>query len=111
MKVGCYVRISEDPDDTQAGVDRQWKDTSALAQLRGWEPVRYRENNTSAYKRNVTRPVFEQMLADLSSGALGGIVVYDLDRLARQPRDLERCIDLYDTIRGLVFAAVTGDIN
>lgn len=111
MKVGCYVRISEDPDDTQAGVQRQWQDTKRLAELRGWEPVEYRDNDLSAYKRGVVRPRFEQMLADLDSGALGGIVLYNLDRLTRQPRDLERCIDLYETRPGLCFATVTGSID
>jgi DNA invertase Pin-like site-specific DNA recombinase len=45
----------------------------------------------------VVRPGFEQLLTDLASGLIDGICVWDSDRLARQPRDLERLIDLYET--------------
>jgi site-specific DNA recombinase len=50
------------------------------------------------------------MLADLEAGTVQGIVVYDLDRLARQPADLERIIKTYDC-KPLVFATVQGDID
>ena len=33
------------------------------------------------------------MLDDLEAGLIDGIVFYDMDRLARQPRDLEDLID------------------
>jgi DNA invertase Pin-like site-specific DNA recombinase len=33
------------------------------------------------------------MLDDLEVGLIDGIVFYDMDRLARQPRDLEDLID------------------
>jgi hypothetical protein len=33
----------------------------------------------------VLRPQFRQMLADLASGVIDGVIFYDLDRLVRQP--------------------------
>lgn len=53
------------------------------------------------------RPGFEQLLTDLASGLIDGICVWDSDRLARQPRDLERLIDLYETRKGLVLPPPT----
>jgi hypothetical protein len=53
------------------------------------------------------RPGFEQLLTDVASGLIDGICVWDSDGLARQPRDLERLIDLYETRKGLVFATAT----
>jgi DNA invertase Pin-like site-specific DNA recombinase len=50
------------------------------------------------------------MLKDLETGVIQGIVVYDLDRLARQPKDLERIIDIYDR-KPLIFATVQGSID
>lgn len=110
--VGLYARISEDPNDTRAGVERQRADCRTIAKLRGWE-VReeYVDNDRSAYKRTIVRERFEALLTDLASGAIEGVVVYDLDRFVRQPRDLERAIDIYDDKPGLVFASAQGDIN
>ncbi|MFD8912767.1 recombinase family protein [Streptomyces sp. NPDC059575] len=36
------------------------------------------------------------MLADLASGVIDGVIFYDLDRLVRQPRDLEDLIDIVE---------------
>jgi len=110
--VGIYARISEDPKDQRAGVQRQREDALKVADLRGWSVVEeYIDNDLSAYKRAVVRPSFELMLRDLQAGKLDGIVAYDLDRFVRQPRDLERAIDIYEERKGLVFATVQGDIN
>ena len=51
------------------------------------------------------------MLTDLGSGAIRGVVVYNLDRLARQPTDLERLIKIYETHPEYVFASLQGDID
>jgi len=74
----------------------------------------YADNDVSAFK-DVVRPEFELLLADLDSGVVEGIVVYDLDRLARRPQDLERVIDIYDKTakngRTLWFATVHDKID
>src|SRR6266487_473301 len=105
MRVGTYARISE---DSELGVTRQQADTRSLVQLRQWKLQQtYQDNDTSAYQPKIIRPDFERMLDDLESGVIQGIVVWDLDRLVRQPSDLERIIRLYDQ-RPLVFATVQG---
>jgi site-specific DNA recombinase len=58
----------------------------------------------------VKRPEFEHLMEDLERGFLDGLVVYDLDRFARQPLDLERSIRIFDS-RKLVFATVQSDID
>jgi site-specific DNA recombinase len=111
VRVGTYARISDDADQTGLGVARQQDDTRQLVDQRGWTLVEsYTDNDVSAYQPKAKRPDFERMLGDLEAGTLQGIVVYDLDRLARKPSDLERIIDLYDQ-RPLVFATVQQDID
>lgn len=62
--------------------------------------VWYEDNNLSAFKRKVKRKDFERMLKDLATPyARGGILAYDIDRLTRQNRDLERTIDIYEETR------------
>ncbi|MEU6704757.1 recombinase family protein [Streptomyces wuyuanensis] len=95
-RVGGYRRISDDDEDTGDGVRTQGEDVDALAEDHGWEVVPYEDNDLSAYKRNVRRPDFERMIKDLKAGVIDGIVALDLDRLCRQPKDLERIIDIYE---------------
>lgn len=111
ITVGAYTRISDDGEGDAKGVARQKSDTFGLCTLRRWKPVLYEENDTSAYRREVRRERFEQMLNDLEANVIQGVAVYNLDRLARQPRDLERLIDIYDRHPGHVFATLEGDIN
>jgi site-specific DNA recombinase len=95
----------------QLGLERQRQVCRDLAHKRGWQIVReYEDAGLSAYNRRVVRPGFEAMLADLEAGVIDGIVCYDSDRLARQPRDLERLIDLYETT-ALIFATANKDID
>lgn len=111
-RIAAYARISEDTEGVALGVARQHQDNEKLAEMRGWEIVdRYTDNNVSAYKRDVVRPEFQRLLADLRSGSLDGLVAYDLDRIARQPSDLEDLIRIYEDRPGLVFATVQGDID
>jgi DNA invertase Pin-like site-specific DNA recombinase len=112
--VAKYARISDDQEEEGKGVARQIKDCTTLLGLRDWlgdDEHTYIDNDVSAYKRGVVRPEWERMMRDLEEGRIGGIVVYDLDRFARQPKDLERAIEIYATRPNLVFATVQGDIN
>ncbi|MGY4918022.1 recombinase family protein [Streptomyces sp. 900116325] len=111
-KVGIYTRISRDDEGDAMGVARQQQDCERLADLRSWQAVKiYEDNDVSAFKRNVVREEFELMLKDLRAGLIDGIVAYDLDRLARQPRDLERLIEIFDERPKSEFATVTNDVN
>jgi site-specific DNA recombinase len=112
IRIGAYQRISLDWEGEGLGVARQRADATKLAALKNWDIAEfYTDNNISAFKSSVLRPEFERMLSDLASGQIDGIVAYDLDRIARQPVDLERIIRLYEQRAGLVFATVQGSID
>jgi site-specific DNA recombinase len=113
LRFGLYTRISDDSEDEARGVARQEADERAWVASVGavvHEPV-YVENDTTAYKQKrikladgthvyrVIRPVWQRMLADLRAGVIDAVVVYDLDRLARDPRDLEDAIEIVDHYR------------
>ncbi|MGF1429961.1 recombinase family protein [Kitasatospora sp. LaBMicrA B282] len=112
-RIGGYARISLDKDGDELGIDRQREDYTYYAAARvGWEIVRdYIDNDASAYRKNVVRPEFERLLNDLKSGVLDGVVAYDLDRLMRQPMDLERLIGIFEDSPKLVFGTVTQDYD
>lgn len=111
-RVAIYTRISADLEGLGLGVARQEVDCRKVCQDSGWEVAGvYVDNYVSAFKRKVIRPEWERLLGDLGTGAVDGLVVYDLDRLARQPIDLERLIRIYEDRPSLVFANVNGLLN
>jgi len=56
------------------------------------------------------RPAYLRMVQDYEVGLLDAIVVYDLDRLTRQPRELEDWIDRAES-RGLLFVTANGNAD
>lgn len=105
-----YARISSDRDGTQLGVQRQIEDCRAHADRRGWAIAQvYTDDDVSAYKRK-PRPAYQQLLTDLRRGDRDAVVVYNADRLHRQPRELEEFIDICNAGKVLV-ATVSGDLD
>jgi site-specific DNA recombinase len=110
QRAGIYARISQDVDGTALGVARQQEDCQLEADRRGWDVVqRYVDNDISA-TRSKSRPEYQRMLSDVASGTISALVVWDIDRLTRTPRELEDVIDLADR-HGLSLANVGGDID
>lgn len=122
-RAGIYVRISDDREDLRAGIGRQEQDCRALARRRDEDVVEvYAENDTSAFKRRkvtlpdgtkalrVIRPEFRRALADLQAGRIDTLIGYDLDRVVRDPRDLEDLIDICEQT-GRAAVSATGSLQ
>ncbi|UGT71856.1 recombinase family protein [Nocardia gipuzkoensis] len=109
-RAAVYLRQSEDRDDDQLAISRQREDCHMLCAQRGWDPVDYVDNDTSAVGMKRKRPSWDQMLADIDAGIIQAVVCWDLDRLYREPIDLEYLIPLADRM-GIALATVTGDVD
>ena len=106
-----YARISSDHDGTAAAVGRQLEDCREWASRHGWAVAEeFIDNDLSAYSGK-RRPEYERMLSELASGRLDGVLVYHLDRLHRQPRELEELLDLCVRYRITHLACVTGEVD
>lgn len=93
-RAAIYNRVSLDRDADEHAVTRQNDAARALAGSRGWEITKvYTDNSISASKREVVRPAYEEMLRDYRAGRFSVIIAQDLDRLTRQPRQLEDWIE------------------
>jgi site-specific DNA recombinase len=125
---GVYVRISDDRDGEAKGVGRQEEDgRERVAQRGGTVTELYAENDTSAFKKRrvtlrddegqdyvayrVIRPVFQRMIRDLREGRIDGAMVYDLDRLARDQRDLEDCVEMVEHFGRVVESTTPGQVD
>ncbi|MCG3042559.1 recombinase family protein [Streptomyces sp. S1A] len=117
------VRISDDRDGEAAGVARQEADGRALASRLGWTVAEVViENDVSAFKRRrirlpngnvelrTIRPGFRDALDKLMTGLRDGLLAYDLDRVVRDPRDLEDLIDVVEH-KGIPVETVTGSLR
>jgi len=111
VRAGVYARISSDREGDGLGVERQLADCLALAEQKEWRVVeRYVDNDTSAYsgKRRVE---YERMLDDIRAGRIDGVLVYHLDRLHRQPKELEEFFEVCKLAGVDSLATVTGRID
>lgn len=110
MQTAIYTRISLDANGTGLGVARQETACRAKAKALGWTVQSvYVDNGVSASKA-VPRPEYERLMADIASGAVKALVVYDLDRLTRKPAELETFIELAD-MQGTLLANASGDVD
>lgn len=106
-----YARISSDPDGTALGVGRQLEDCRKLAAERGWMVAEeYIDNDVSAYTGKL-RPAFENMVEHLRERLRDAVIVYNFDRLTRQPIELERFAATCLTAGVRTLATVTGDVD
>ncbi|WFR72492.1 recombinase family protein [Prescottella defluvii] len=93
---GIYVRISQDRRGDAAGVQRQEEACRERAAMLGWEVVHvYSDNDLSAYSGS-RRPAYTQLLADIESGRIQGLLAWHPDRLHRRPIEHEHFIDLVE---------------
>ena len=110
-KAAIYLRISLDHEMDGLAIDRQREQCEALAKHRQWQIVEtYVDQSKSATDRTKVRPAYDRMVADYKAGAFDAIICYDLDRLTRQPRQLEDWIDASE-LRGLALVTANGDAD
>lgn len=86
---GAYLRISEDREGDELGIDRHFQDLLTLFKARGWALDRrhvFVDNDLSAAGKK-DRPDFVRMLGCIERGELKVITAWMLDRLLRNRRD------------------------
>ncbi|MER6825254.1 recombinase family protein [Streptosporangium sp. NPDC000563] len=118
-------RISDARDEDTTGVDDQERHCRGVADRLGWKVWKVVvENDVSAYKRRkvqlpdgthglrTVRPGLRNAITWLSTGEADGLIAYDLDRAARDPRDLEDLIDAVEMRKPRPpVASVTGSLR
>lgn len=109
MRAAIYLRQSLDRTGEAVAVARQRDDCLKLCADKGWEPIEYVDNDTSA-TNGKHRDAYEKMLTDIAEGRVGAVVCWDLDRLHRRPIELEAFMALADE-KHLALATVSGDVD
>lgn len=111
MHIAAYVRLSLDQAGAGVQVARQRVDCEALAARRwpGVPVVVYEDNDRSAYRG--VRPAFQQLVKDITAGLVTAVVGYNIDRMFRQPRELEAFIDLCTERKMTNVVTAEGDLD
>lgn len=110
-KAAIYLRISLDATGEGLAVERQRKECMAIVKARGWDVTReYVDNSISASDARKNRPGYDALVRDYQAGHYDALVCYDLDRLTRQPRQLEDWIDAAEE-RGLALVTANGEAD
>ena len=110
-RAAMYLRVSLDATGEHLAVDRQRADCLRIIRERGWTLTQeYVDNSVSASKRTVRRPSYDRMVQDYDAGLFDALVCWDLDRLTRQPRQLEDWIERAEE-RGLVITTANGEAD
>lgn len=110
LSCGIYARISRDDDGTALGVGRQLEDCRELAAQMGWEVAETFVDNSVSATTSKIRPEYVRLFQAVKDKRIQAIVVWDVDRLTRQPRELEDVIDLAKHYK-VALASVGGEID
>ncbi|MBB1482350.1 recombinase family protein [Tessaracoccus sp. MC1865] len=110
-RAAIYLRVSLDATGEGLAVDRQREDCHKLAKARGWRVVgEFVDNSISASDAKKNRPGYNALVNAYDAEQFDTLVCWDLDRLTRQPRQLEDWIDRAES-RGLVLVTANGEAD
>jgi DNA invertase Pin-like site-specific DNA recombinase len=108
--IDVYARLSHAVNGETIKVDDQVEMCEETLARRGARRGElFKDNSLSAWRPKVVRPQWEALMARLEAGASDGVIVYDLTRFSRKPREGERLVDLAD--RGLRVWALSGEYD
>lgn len=109
-RAAVYLRQSLDATGEGLAIERQRTDCLKIAADRGWPVVvEFADNSISASGKR-KRPGYDALRAAYAAGEFEALICYDLDRLTRQPRQLEDWIDAA-TERGLKLVTANGEAD
>ncbi|ADB34564.1 Recombinase [Kribbella flavida DSM 17836] len=110
-RAALYLRISLDATGEMLAVERQREDCLKLCHDRGWSVVaEFVDNSISASDARKKRPGYDALASAYDAGGFDALVCWDLDRLTRQPRQLEDWIDRARS-GGLVIVTANGEAD
>ena len=96
VKYVLYARKSTESEERQVlSIDSQVKEMLRIAEREGLEIAEIRRESHSA-KATGQRPIFNEIINDISIGKFNGIFTWAPDRLSRNAGDLGKLVDLMD---------------
>lgn len=107
MRVGIYIRVSTEEQAKEGySIGAQQKLLNAWATVKGADSVtEYIDEGKSA--KNLRRPAIQRMIQDCKDRKLDAVIVWKLDRLARNLRDQITLVEDVFRANGIDFVSAT----
>src|SRR5467141_3902108 len=115
VRCAIYTRKS-----SEEGLDQEFNSLQAQREAceafiesqrqEGWVCLRAAYDDGGFSGARMDRPALQRLLADLTAGRVGTIVVYKIDRLTRSLADFAKIVEILDT-KGALFVSVTQQFN
>jgi DNA invertase Pin-like site-specific DNA recombinase len=110
-RAAVYLRISLDQTGEGLAVARQREACQQIIEQRGWTAIaEFVDNSISASDARKNRPGYDALVKAYEAGRFDALVTYDLDRLTRQPRQLEDWVDAAEG-KGLALVTANGEAD
>jgi site-specific DNA recombinase len=111
VRAAIYIRISKLKREL-LDAQRQQPPCEAFITAQGWQqlPKVYLDDGRSAWKREVRRDAFEQLLTDVRAGKIDAIVSWQMDRLLRRVEDASALLAIAKR-HGTIIANVDGALD
>lgn len=110
-RAAIYTRISRDVQGQGLGVRRQLEDCRRLAERLGVSVLaEYSDNDISAFSGR-QRPEYGKLLADLEAGRIDVVLCWNIDRLLRQTKELERYMELCEPRHVATHEVTAGQVD
>lgn len=112
-RIAIYLRISLDKTGEALGTDRQRATALKLVDFHnlGGEIEQYLEpGSLSASKKRPANSQYARLLEDAQAGRIRVLIVWDIDRLTRIPREIEDWLDLCEKT-GLRIITLDGECD
>lgn len=95
-KCGFYVRVSTSNQAEEGeSLDEQIERLKTYCSYKGWKDLTvYREEGYSG--KDMNRPEFQRMMADIHKGKINTVIVKKIDRLSRSILDFENIYKTFD---------------
>jgi len=108
LRSAIYCRQSK---DHLVGISNQLKANEKLAADRGYEVIARLSDNDISASKSRKRPGYEKLMAIVRAGELDVVQVTQMDRLYRQPIELENIIPQIEAASVLIATVREGDMN
>lgn len=111
MRAGLYIRVSTDEQAREGfSIEAQKRVLNAWASIKGAETIiEYVDDGYSA--KNLNRPAVQRLIQDCEAERIDAVIVWRLDRLTRDLRDMLTLMDDVFKAHGVEFISSTESVD
>ena len=99
MKTGIYVRVSTEEQAKEGySIRAQIDKLKDYIKIKDWEFYKVYADEGISGKNITDRPAINELIEDIKAGNVDNVLVYKIDRLTRNTRDLIDLAEIFDKV-------------